>query len=295
MHKTSASLKENYYSYLAANGLDADKWITNEIMAIATARQIPDSSFLFVGTGLPLAASMLAQYTTAPKMTMISEVGIVGPKVTHIPISVIDPRLALKAEMLGTISDVFGFISLRGFCTHGILGAGQCDKYGNINSTIIGDSYWPAGVSPTRRGPKTRLTGSGGANSIASVADEVIVIMVHEKRRLPEKIDYLTTVGGQRGPGKENRFHYGLFRGGKVTVCTDFCIMKTDPVTGILRLDKVYPGVSIETVKNNTGWDLDTSQATILDSPTEEELMILRMVVDPGRVYLGRKSKRQEA
>ncbi|MGI6452142.1 MAG: CoA-transferase subunit beta [Syntrophomonadaceae bacterium] len=294
MDKISASLKEDYCRYLAANGLEADKWTTNEIMAIATARQIPDGSFLFVGTGLPLAASMLAQYTTAPKLTMISEAGIIGPKVNHIPISIIDPRLALKAEMLGTISDVFGLISLRGFCTHGILGAGQCDKYGNINSTIIGDNYWPAGVSPTQKGPQTRLTGSGGANSIASVADEVIVIMIHEKRRLPEKVDYLTTVSGQRGPGKENRFHYGLYRGGKVTVCTDFCIMKSDPETGILILDKVYPGVSIEAIKKHTGWELDTSRATTLDPPTEEELMTLRMVVDPGRLYLGRKSKRRE-
>ncbi|NPV90147.1 MAG: hypothetical protein HPY50_05145 [Firmicutes bacterium] len=295
MTETSATLKADYHSYLASRGLEADKWITNEIMAIATARQIPDRSFLFVGTGLPMAASMLAQHTTAPRLTMISEVGIVGPQTVHTPISVIDPRLALKAEMLGSIADVFGLISLRGFCTHGILGAGQCDKYGNINSTIIGDSYWPAGVSPSGSGPKTRLTGSGGANSIASVADEIIVIMVHEKRRLPEKIDYLTTVSGQRGPGQENRFQYGLFRGGKVTVCTDLCIMKSDPETGILKLAQVYPGVSIETVKQNTGWDLDTSQATTLDPPTEEELMTLRMVVDPGRLYLGRKSKRKDA
>lgn len=295
MSKVTLPSEKEYAQYLAENGLQAHEWTTTEIMAIATARQIPDGAFLFVGTGLPAAASMLAQCTTAPHMTIISEAGIVGPQVIHIPISVIDPRIAYKAEMLGTIADVFGLISLRGFCTHGILGGAQCDRYGNLNSTVVGDNYWPAGVSLTGKGPQTRLTGSGGANSIASLADEVIVIMIHEKRRFPEKLDYLTTICGQRGPSKENRFHYGLFRGGKVTVCTDLCIMKSDPETGILKLDKVYPRVSVETIKNNTGWDLDVGSATPLELPTEEELMILRYVVDPGRVYLGRKPKRKKA
>lgn len=295
MKRLALPSKEEYTRYLEKVGLRADEWTTTEIMAIATARQIPDGAFLFVGTGLPAAASMLAQHTTAPNITIISEAGIVGPRIAHIPVSVIDPRFAYKAEMLGTIADVFGYISLRGFCTHGILGGGQLDRYGNINSTIIGENYWPARVSPTGKGPQTRLTGSGGANSIASVADEIIVIMIHEKRRFPEKLDYLTSVCGKRGPEKESRFNYGLFRGGKVTVCTDLCVMKQDSETGILKLAKVYPGITVEDVVSNTGWDLDVSEATYLEPPTEEELMVLRCIVDPDRIYLGRKPRRRES
>lgn len=259
MNNLNTISEDRYDAYLAEHGLQADQWTTNEIMAVATSHLIPDGAFLFVGTGLPNAASMLALHTNAPNMTIISEAGIVGPRIEHIPISIIDPRMAYKSEMLGDIADVFGLISARGFCTHGILGGAQCDKYGNLNSTIIGDNYWPAGVSPTGKGPETRLTGSGGANSIASIADEIIVIMIHEKRRFPEKLGYLTSICGVRGSGHEDRFEYGLFRGRKVTVCTDLCILKSDPETGVLKLDKILPGVSVEKVKENVGWDLESA------------------------------------
>jgi glutaconate CoA-transferase subunit B len=285
-----------YEAYLKERGLSRDQYTTMELLAVASAREVPDGAFVFAGTGLPLLASMLAQYTTAPNMTLIMEAGIVGPRVEHLPISVSDPRGCLHSSMVSNMADTFGTTALRGYCTVGMLGGAECDMYGNLNSTIIG-GYWPAGVSETGKGPEVRFAGSGGANNIASFADKILVVMVQEARRFPERVEYLTSVAGQRGPREkgESRWDYGLERGGELVVISDLCIMRNNPQTGILELDAVFPGVSVEDVVNNTGWKLDTSKARVLEPPNEDELKALRMLVDPSRIYLGRKSKREAA
>ena len=175
-----------------------------------------------------------------------------------------------------------------------MLGGAECDMYGNLNSTIIG-GYWPGGVSGVGRGPHVRFAGSGGANNIASFADKVLVVMVQEERRFPEHVEYLTSVAGWRGPHEkaESRWDYGLGRGGELVMISDLCIMRNNPETGVLELDTVFPGISVDEVVSNTGWALDTSKAKELPPPTEDELKALRMLVDPSRIYLGRKSKRE--
>jgi len=224
------------------------------------------------------------------------EAGIVGPQVEHLPISVSDPRGCLKASMVSNMADTFGTTALRGYCTVGMLGGAECDMYGNLNSTIIG-GYWPAGVSGTGHGPQVRFAGSGGANNIASFADKVLVTMVQEARRFPEHVEYITSVAGARGPRDkhESRWDYGLSRGGELVMISDLCIMRSNHVTGLLELDAVFPGISVEDVVNNTGCKLDASHAKEFKAPTEEELKALRMLVDPSRIYLGRKSKREAA
>lgn len=285
-----------YEAYLQERGLTRDQYTTMELLAVAAAREVPDGAFVFAGTGLPLLASMLAQYTAAPNMTLIMEAGIVGPRVEHLPISVSDPRGCLHSSMVSNMADTFGTTALRGYCTVGMLGGAECDMYGNLNSTIIG-GYWPAGVSESGKGPDVRFAGSGGANNIASFADKILVTMVQEARRFPERVEYLTSVAGQRGPRDkaESRWDYGLVRGGELVVISDLCIMRNNPETGVLELDAVFPGVNVEDVVNNTGWKLDTSKARVLEPPTEEELKVVRMLVDPSRIYLGRKSKREAA
>src|SRR5260370_19020026 len=121
--------------------------------------------------------------------------------------------------------------------------------------------------------------------------------MVQEERRFPEQVEYITSVAGWRGPAeeKESRWDYGLGRGGELVMSSDICIMRSDPETGILELDMVFPGISVDDVVSNTGWSLDTSKARQMDPPTEDELRALRMLVDPSRIYLGRKSKREAA
>jgi len=287
---------EAYEAYLKERGLSRTQYTTIELLAVAAAREVPDGAFVFAGTGLPLLASMLAQYTTAPNMTLIMEAGIVGPRVEHLPISVSDPRGCLHSSMVSNMADTFGTTALGGYCTVGMLGGAECGMYGNLNSTIIG-GYWPGGVSGTGHGPHVRFAGSGGANNIASFADKVLVVMVQEERRFPEQVEYITSVAGQRGPHaeKESRWDYGLGRGGELVMISDLCIMRSNPETGILELDVVYPGISVDDVVTNTGWALATSKAKELQPPTEEELKALRMLVDPSRIYLGRKSKREAA
>lgn len=279
-----------YRKYLEKYGLKADEYSYMEMLAVAVSREIEDKAFAFVGTGLPLLAAGLAQRTHAKEMTIILEAGAVGPRIEHLPISVADPRAAFEASTLSSLVDAFGTIAARGFCTVGVLGAAECDMYGNLNSTAMG-SYWPAGVAPDGKGPEVRFTGSGGANSIASLADKTIVMMVHEKRRFPQRLQYLTTPAGMRGGKGETRFDYGLFRGGNVVVISDLCKMRPDPETGILYADELFPNTSSEAVKEATGWEIDVSGAVSAGEPVAEELEILRMEVDPSRIYLGRKKK----
>ncbi len=273
------------------DGQPASDYTHVELLAVATAREIDDGAFAFVGTGLPLLASGLAQHTKAPNMTIILEAGTVGPKIKHLPVSVADPRAAYMATTLSTMADAFGTIACRGYCSLGVLGAAECDKYGNLNSTAIGD-YWPNNEGSRAQGQRTRLTGSGGANSIASLADKVIVMMVHEKRRFPEKVEYLTSPAGARGTKGEGRFDYGIFRGGEMVVISDLGILRPNPDNGILELEQYYPGVDPQLVLENTGWDLIINNAFEMPSPTNKEINILRTLVDPERLFLGRKSKR---
>lgn len=283
-------MKSDYQEYLDRYDLKAGECSYMEMLAAAVSREIKDGDFAFVGTGLPLLASCLAQQTHAKNMTIILEAGTVGPQIEHLPLSVADPRSAYKASTLSSLVDAFGTIAARGYCTIGILGAAECDMYGNLNSTALG-SYWPAGVSEDGRGPEVRFTGSGGANSIASLADKIIAMMVHEKRRFPKRVQYLTTPAGKRGGPGETRFDYGLFRGGEVVVISDLCKMRSDPESGILYVSEIFPGVSPEKIREATGWDIDVSRAAFAKEPTPEELEILRMKVDPSRIYLGRKKK----
>lgn len=283
----------NYQAFLAERNLDPVKPTHMELLAVAGAREISDGAFVFVGTGLPLLAAGLAKRTTAPNMVMILEAGTVDPIIEHMPVFVADPRAAYHAGTLSTVADAFGSVACRGYCTIGMLGGAECDMYGNLNSTSIG-GYWPAGVSEDGCGPKVRLAGSGGATNIASLADRIIVIMVHEKRRLPPKVSFLSSCCGRRGPGNESRQKMGMFRGGDVCVISDLGIMRTDQETGILYLSNYYSGIDPEWIKQNTGWNLDISRAVELQAPTSRELEILRLEVDPHRLYLGRKSRREQ-
>jgi len=285
-------MEDNYIAYLSKNNLEVGKSTFMELLAVATAREIPDGACAFVGTGLPLLSASLAQKTNAPNTMIILEAGTVDPKIKHIPISVADPRASYQAATLSTLADAFGTIACRGYCTVGILGAAECDMYGNLNSTSLG-GYWPAGVSETGKGPKVRMTGSGGANNIASLADRIIVSMVHEKRRFPERVEYLTSACGWRGPNGQGRGERGIFRGGEVCVISDIAILRNNPATGILYLSETFPGVTPQMVKENTGWDIDVSKSKAFIPPTYDELKKLRMDVDPARLYLSRKSKRK--
>jgi glutaconate CoA-transferase subunit B len=278
-----------YETYCEKLGLrpEPSEYTLGECLAIAAGRESPDRAFIFTGTGLPIVGSMFAQHTYAPNALIVMESGIVGARIEHLPISVADPRAAYQCTMLGNMADAFGTIAMRGYCSLGILGAAECDKYGNLNSTAIGDYG-----ATHREAIHLRLAGSGGANPIASFADFVIAMMAHERRRFPLSCKYLTSPCGARGQpnSREHRWSYGLYRGGSLVVLSTLGILRTDlNSSGELLLDALYPGVEERQVHENTGWHLRKSaNFHIMDAPTYEELKILRYVVDPTRIYLGR-------
>jgi len=248
----------------------------SELMTVTAARELRDHETVFVGIGLPNLASNLAKRTHAPNLTMIYEAGVIGANPTRMPLSIGDPCLVSGSQSVCSMFEVFGLYLQAGRIDVGFLEGAQIDKYGNINSTVIGDY----------RAPKVRLPGSGGACDIASLAKRILIITRHESRRFPEKVDFVTSLGFLTG--KHERERLGLDGGGPDAVITDLGVLRFDKETGEMMLDSIHPGVKLEDVKRNTGWDLKVSkELKITNEPSEEELSILRQL-DPRRTYLGK-------
>jgi len=247
-----------------------------EMIACAAARVLEDGSSVFVGTGLPIIASMLAQRTHAPSLLVVFEAGGVGPLIPTIPISVGDSRTFYRAVMAASMDYVMS-CAQQGHIDYGFLGAAQIDQYGNLNTTCIG---------PHER-PKTRFPGSGGANDLGSLCHRTIVIMRQDTRKFVEKLDWLTTPGYLKGPGA--REAAGLPRGtGPYRVVTQLGVMGFDGDTKRMTLVSTHPGVSVEDIVANTGFKLiipDKIERT--EPPTAEELRLLREELDPNRIVLG--------
>jgi glutaconate CoA-transferase subunit B len=189
--------------------------------------------------------------------------------------SVGDPRALHKAAAAAGLYEVFSYVLQAGRVDVGFLSGAQVDRFGNINSTSIG--------SDARR-PKVRFSGSGGACDIACLAARTIIIAKHEKRRFPEKVDYITSPGWLEGGN--SRGQAGLVRGGPSAVVTTMGVMRFRPSTRAIYLASYHPGLSPEMLADNTGFPLDTEGAVETPAPTAQELRILREVVDPERVFL---------
>lgn len=247
-----------------------------ELMVIEAARRLRDGDIVLVGTGLPLLATTLAQRTHAPNVVMIIESGVIAPLVRPTPISVSDPKVMHRAMKLGTLREVLGGLLQRGLIDVGFVGGAQIDRYANINSTQIG----PPGAL------KRRLPGSGGANDMASHCRRLLVITHHEKRRFPERCDYITSPGFLDGPG--GRARAGLSPDFTVTVVTDRAVMESDPQTCALRIVALMPGVTVDDILASTGFRPDVALDLRRVAPPEPEaLRLLRDELDPERVYLG--------
>ncbi len=246
-----------------------------ELMVIEAARQLRDGDVVFVGTGLPLLATTLAQRTHTPNVVMVIESGVIAPLVRPTPISVSDPKAMYRAMKLGTLREVLGSLLQRGLIDVGFVGGAQIDRYANINSTQIG----PLGAM------KRRLPGSGGANDMASHCRRLLIITHHEPRRFPERVDYITSPGFLDGPGGRRRA--GLNPDFAVTVVTDLAVMENDPQTCTLRIVRLMPGIAVEQVLAETGFPPDVApDLTTVEPPAPDVLHVLREEVDPGRVYL---------
>ena len=310
----------DYEAYCKEFDLPPDEFTTIELLAISGSTTIPYGASMFVGTGLPVLTMAEAQHTINPTAITVMEAGMLDPKFEHIPISVADIRGSYMSSTALSMIDAFGTYEQRGYVTGGVLGGAEYDEYGNINATAIwnadkGQSYWPSIVKNGERtqaeradyvkqGPPVRFTGSGGSNPIGQQSDFTLAIMVQEKRRFPPKCCYLTTMAGARGPEGETRWAYGVPRGGKGVMASDICVMESYPEDGNfdMRLKSVHPGVDLKDVIDNVGWELKNREGKVLKptddipetpKPTIEQLKVLRMIVDPTRIYLVRKTMRE--
>jgi glutaconate CoA-transferase subunit B len=237
-----------------------------EIMTIEAARRLANGTVCFVGIGMPSAAANLARLTHAPDVVLIYESGTIGAKPDVLPLSIGDGELAEHADTVVSIPEIFRYWLQGGRVDVGFLGAAQIDRYGNINSTVIGESYAK---------PKVRLPGAGGAPEIASNAKEVWIIMRQTKRSFVAKLDFFTSVGHLEGG--DSRGKSGARGAGPTAVITDIGVLTPDPVTRELTLTAIHPGFTPGQAREATGWDLKiASHLAHTSPPTAQELETLR-------------------
>ena len=240
-------------------------YTTNEMMTVAAARRLKNGAVCFVGIGLPSKAANLARLTSSPDVVLIYESGPIGAKPTVLPLSIGDGELAETADTVVPTGEIFRYWLQGGRIDVGFLGAAQVDKFGNINTTVVGDYF----------APKVRLPGAGGAPEIAGSAKEVLIILKQGHRSFVDKLDFITSVGF--GEGGDHRQQLGLPGKGPVGIITDLCIMEPEAGTNEFVVTALHPGVTREQVIENTGWAIRfADNMTVTAEPTAVELDALR-------------------
>ena len=230
------------------------------MMAVVAARELRDGEVVFVGIGLPNLACNLARRTHAPNLVLIYESGAVGAVPERLPVSIGDPALVTGSLMVCGMADVFQLFLQNGRIEVGFLGGAQVDRFGNINTTVIG----------TYERPKVRLPGSGGAAEIAIHARRILIVSKLSPRAFPARVDFVTS------PGQR-----------VAKVITDKGVFERDAATGELVLTGLYPGVEAADVKRGVGWELRSRPSLDrLDPPARVDLQLLRDVLDPKGLYL---------
>lgn len=246
--------------------MSAPGFTPTEIMTIEASRRLKDGTVCFVGIGLPSAAANLARLTHAPEAVLIYESGTIGAKPETLPLSIGDGELAEYADTVVSVPEIFRYWLQGGRVDVGFLGAAQVDRFGNINTTMIGDDYAK---------PKVRLPGAGGAPEIAAQAKETWIIIKQTPRSLVAKLDFLTSAGHLEGG--DARARSGARGAGPTVVITDLGVLAPDPVTRELTLVATHPGVTVEQARAATGWDLRVAEAVAQTAPpTQLELVTLR-------------------
>jgi len=237
---------------------------SDELMIVNAARLLKDGDVVFVGVGQPNLACNLAKRAHAPNLTMIYEAGVIGAEPARLPLSIGDPTLVSGALSVVSMYDIFANYLQRGNVDVGFMGGAQIDKFGNVNATVIGEYAHP----------KVRLPGSGGSQEIAAWANRCYIMTPHQKRRFPEKADFVTSAGFISGKGE--RVAAGLRGQGVLCVVTDIGMLEPDE-TGEMILTALHPDKTVAEAQANTGWDLKVApQMRTTELVTENELRILR-------------------
>jgi glutaconate CoA-transferase subunit B len=242
-----------------------DTATSGEVQTVVAARRLEHAQSVFIGVGRPSTAALLARMVHNPRLVLVYESGTIGAKPFHIPLSIGDGELAETADAVVSVAEMFNYWIGPGRVQVAFLGAAQVDRFGNLNSTVIGDYEHP----------RTRLPGAGGAPEIAACCQEVVVIAPHTSRTFVDRLDFRTTVGYGDGSGDRQRLG---FRGrGPAAVVTDLGVLEPAADTCELTLTQIHPGVEVDQVREATGWDVrveDDLQGT--PPPTDEELSALR-------------------
>jgi len=251
-----------------------ESYTASELMVARASRELKDGEVVFVGIGLPNLACNLARRLHAPDLVLIYESGAVGAVPSRLPLSIGDPCLVTDSISVCSMVEVFNYYLQGGLIDVGFLGGAQVDRFGNINSTVIGDY----------ENPKVRLPGSGGACEISIHAKKIIIILKQNKKTFPKKIDFVTSPGFINEQNQRNK--YNMPGRGPDLVITDFGVYRFSSEKYTMFLSEIHPGVSVEEVKANTSWHIDISPNLIsTNSPTKEELEIISEL-DPERIHL---------
>jgi len=258
-------------------GTPAAPFSKSEMMIVAAARELAGQRVCFVGVGLPNIAVNLAQRTVAPDLELVYEAGVFGARPARLPLSIGDPTIVTGATAVVSMYELFSFYLQGGLVDVGFLGAAQIDRFGNINTTVIGPYHHPT----------TRLPGSGGACEIAINARQVFVIMRQSARSFVEKIDFRTSPGNLGGAEQAERIRRegGWLGRGPSVVVTDVGIWHFGD-DGEMRLDSLHPGARLGDVRATIGWEGQISpDLTMTPAPTDMELRLIRQELDPGGAY----------
>ncbi|MBN2385506.1 MAG: CoA-transferase subunit beta [Anaerolineales bacterium] len=256
---------------------ESPRYRLTELLACVAASLLEDGSSAFVGTGFPIVAAMLAQRTHAPGLLIIFEAGGIGPQVPALPISVGDSRTYWRASAASSMHDVMS-ASQAGYVDYGFLGGAAMDRYGNVNTTVIGDWHHP----------RSRLPGSGGGCDVGSLVWRTIYLMRKQSTRtFVDQLDFLTTPGYLSGPGARERA--GLPSGsGPYRVITQLGMYGFDEQTRRMKLLSLHPGVTVEQVQEASQFEIPVADAlTVSPEPSDEQLRILRQI-DPQGMVIGK-------
>jgi glutaconate CoA-transferase subunit B len=245
-----------------------------EMMAVATGREICDGDLCIFGVGLSMLAGYFAIAHHAPNARAITEGGIYGSTpVGGLPWGIEDNRISANATCFTGAMDALGFLVASGRCDVGIIGAAQVDQFGNVNTT----GFWDEDSSGRRSHPSVRLNGSGGANEIGCGCKRVIIMAAHEKKRFAERVNYITTPGYLEGGTARERYHFA--GGGPSPIITTLGILRPEPVSKEFMLDSYFSFSGIEEMKEQTGWNLKIFPgAEAAPEPSAKELEILRSI-----------------
>ncbi len=254
--------------------MSSQDFTSSEMMIVSAARALEGVRTVFVGVGQPNIACNLARHTVAPDLELIYESGVYGARPARLPLSIGDPTLVTGATAVMPMADLFGLYLQGGLIEVALLGGAQIDRYGNLNTSVIGDYARP----------KVRLPGSGGACEIAINAQRVFVIMRLSNRSFVEKLDFYTSAGYLDGGHAREKLD--MPGKGPKLIVTDKAIFDFENAEREMQLISLHPGAALEEIREGIGWDVRIAdQVGTTPSPTEEEIRLIRIELDPGGMY----------